>query len=225
VITTLNKVVSRSARVVSWALLLFCLFNWIYTQRGCWWVELASVRIASIDTHTIRKGLFSEQGVLIFANSHWHMTGAGLLPPDWKTRRAVVSIGGFDVGYNIPPIAWSLRTGGWIERASIQSWEHAARVHSWGFSKLGFTALWQPGEHAFVQRGVAIPWWFLTSVFAITPLRRLLAWWRARRSTRAGHCQTCGYDLRATPERCPECGRIVNVGAGALTVLETPPAR
>jgi hypothetical protein len=53
---------------------------------------------------------------------------------------------------------------------------------------------------------VVVPYWFWTSL-STTPLVRLA--WRRRRSVRRrekGLCSRCGYDLRATPARCPECG-------------------
>jgi hypothetical protein len=58
------------------------------------------------------------------------------------------------------------------------------------------------------------PYWFWAAAFSILPL----LWGRRRRlnSPRGakGHCRSCGYDLRATPERCPECGTPAAGGAG-----------
>ena len=42
----------------------------------------------------------------------------------------------------------------------------------------------------------------------------LLVWQKRRRQQRIGLCIHCGYDLRATPNRCPECGAIPNSSKG-----------
>jgi len=57
--------------------------------------------------------------------------------------------------------------------------------------------------------GIIIPHYDVAMVVATVPLWRARAWWRRRRASRVGMCPTCGYDLRATPDRCPECGTVV----------------
>jgi hypothetical protein len=51
-----------------------------------------------------------------------------------------------------------------------------------------------------------VPYWAAAGLFALLPTARLVR--RARRRFPAGCCARCGYDLRATPGRCPECGTI-----------------
>lgn len=59
-------------------------------------------------------------------------------------------------------------------------------------------------------RYVRVPHWSLVIVLGAGPaawmVRRRLREQLRRRS--AGLCAACGYDLRATPGRCPECGKV-----------------
>ena len=56
-------------------------------------------------------------------------------------------------------------------------------------------------------RRFVIPYWFPAVIAAGLPVIWLaLAGRRHRRRRRMGCCPRCGYDLRATPDRCPECG-------------------
>jgi hypothetical protein len=54
---------------------------------------------------------------------------------------------------------------------------------------------------------LVLPLWCLAGVAAAMPAVRLARRWRRRRPP--GLCVTCGYDLRDTPDRCPECGICV----------------
>ncbi len=53
---------------------------------------------------------------------------------------------------------------------------------------------------------LAIPYWFPVILTAIGPIMVLRSRRRMRRRKLAGKCPGCGYDLRGTPDRCPECG-------------------
>ena len=81
--------------------------------------------------------------------------------------------------------------------------------HMLGFA--GFAVAWEPYEHfpGRPKRMVLVPAWGAATLTLLPPAAWLYAWSRRRRRRHRrenGLCPICGYDLRASPGRCPECG-------------------
>jgi hypothetical protein len=58
---------------------------------------------------------------------------------------------------------------------------------------------------------LVVPHWFLAAATAVLPALWFLRRRRGRHSG-PGVCRACGYDLRATPDKCPECGAVPSTG-------------
>jgi hypothetical protein len=78
------------------------------------------------------------------------------------------------------------------------------------WNRLGFISLYQVKSVSWGGQMslVSIPLWFLVLLSSVLPLARVQEGYLRWRRLRSGFCISCGYDIRATPDRCPECGTI-----------------
>ncbi|HEX4797298.1 MAG TPA: hypothetical protein VH370_26120 [Humisphaera sp.] len=98
----------------------------------------------------------------------------------------------------------------WISRASM-------------ISPVGILGIGNPGvrieeSEVFAGTDVWLPYWFIVAVTSIWPaivLNVIRKSRRAKRRAASSLCAQCGYDLRATPEKCPECGTVPAKPKGA----------
>ena len=71
--------------------------------------------------------------------------------------------------------------------------------------------------YSFVLRNCTFPCWLpaLSAAWPLSSIGLLLRRRsrRHRRRARTGCCAKCGYDMRASPERCPEYGMLPEVKA------------
>jgi hypothetical protein len=105
-------------------------------------------------------------------------------------------------------VLWWLDVGYHVR---LNASDHTSRVYG---PHLGFWVEWQLSETSgWVW---SAPYWKLFWLSLGLPVLWLSR--RIRNRTRGfGRCVVCGYDLRATPERCPECGTTVGSGRPAAT--------
>ena len=140
---------------------------------------------------------------------------------------------GFEVMCNGRLIAVWLYRGYPTATPMTRTSGNSSQRHNWGYRKYeyagegggeggGFFVLNQFRGHTNYRhrRGAnefqvtwtayGMPVWLPLVIFTIFPLYWIVvpvrASLRRARRRRLGQCETCGYDLRGSSERCPECG-------------------
>jgi hypothetical protein len=116
----------------------------------------------------------------------------------WTTRRDDDS--NFQYGWN--NVEYSKRS----PRAEDARWPvDPFWKRRFGFDHVSMYA----GSHSYI---IAAPHAMWATVAAMPTLTLAVRWVRKRRRAGRGLCPSCGYDLRATPDRCPECGCVLAGG-------------
>lgn len=87
-------------------------------------------------------------------------------------------------------------------------WIHVA---GFGFQRIQFLPGKRWGAGSVSGMAITIPYWFLFGATGVPVGMAVRRWWVRSGRREGSACRSCGYDLRATPGRCPECGAGVGV--------------
>ncbi len=142
----------------------------------------------------------------------------------WRNRTVSSADGGvlfIERGYLVttPGFAdnWAHKVNEW-EHAVYMPWQNAPRPpfpgnHWFDFDRrVNLTprgSLTGPEILHIDILTVRLPYWLVALVTGVAPAMWLVRRRREARRARKGLCPCCGYDLRASAERCPECGLVL----------------
>jgi hypothetical protein len=153
----------------------------------------------------------------LWARSYAHLDSVGYshnAPPgptavDWgyhlTSTRGVLTLGHYVDHFTDPAVVASQRRERYRSR---WDWTTTAPATPAADKWVGFDVRRNPYPYGTNRNWrVTVPDAVPCVLAAALPLTAFVRHRRRRRRARAGACSHCGYDLRATPDRCPECGR------------------
>lgn len=74
----------------------------------------------------------------------------------------------------------------------------------------GWISLYQYNrQYSDFRESIAVHWWHVVAFFCLPCLILLYVSLKHTKNAKGQICPNCGYDLRATPDGCPECGQII----------------
>jgi hypothetical protein len=65
-----------------------------------------------------------------------------------------------------------------------------------------------PPRTVLLDGKITVRWWNLLLLAMLLPMTWAIRKYQEGQRLVGNFCPTCGYDLRATPDRCPECGAV-----------------
>jgi len=185
---------SRTTRAIS-LLFAYCLLNSVWSLIGDWSICFGGESYVYHDHRDRRSGIFSSRGFLVLAvrDSTGIYSGLRPLPGDTRTP-------------NRQPIPLYIRANLFIGPGMFQGHRLSGTFDDEPHTLFpGLIVNWQTRPDEWYTRGIAIHWTLLIAITGPWPIITAI---RKRRRPIAGLCTNCGYDLRATPDRCPECGLV-----------------
>jgi hypothetical protein len=176
--------------------LLLCVAVTALWVRSHWWLDDLHYWSA-VGARTSRGYHFSSYaGHLLLSMDDYRFPAGGRA--DFVKRGAS--------GREAAVFAWQPTPLNWLDPES-------ASAHRRNFGLGRFDWATERGRDYWDVEGLSFRRWTLrlphalpAAVLLTPPALRMAARWRRGRRKRSGLCPACGYDLRATPGRCPECG-------------------